>query len=76
MQLKLRQSALLANENARIRTALDCVTTSVMISNAEHEIVYCNTAQMQLFTKVETAIQQELPNFAANSVLGRSIDSL
>jgi len=76
MQLKLRQSARLANENARIRTALDCVTTSVMISNAEREIVYCNSAQMQLFTKVESAIQKELPNFAANAVLGRSIDSL
>jgi methyl-accepting chemotaxis protein len=75
MQLKLRQSALLAHENARIRTALDCVTTSVIITDAAREIVYCNTAQMQLFQKVEANIRQELPDFSAASLLGRSLDS-
>jgi methyl-accepting chemotaxis protein len=74
MQVKLRQAAQLANENARIRTALDCVSTSVMIADEHNLILYSNDAQQQLLRKVESEIRGKLPNFSVEHIIGTNLD--
>ncbi|WP_052190485.1 methyl-accepting chemotaxis protein [Chitinibacter sp. ZOR0017] len=75
MQQALRQAASVAIENARIRTALDSVSTSVMIADAERNIIYCNKAQNQLLAAAEADLRKELPQFSAQTVVGTNIDS-
>ncbi|QLI83159.1 PAS domain-containing protein [Chitinibacter fontanus] len=75
MQLKLREAAKLAEENARVRTALESVTTCVMIADADRKITYCNAAQHKMLRDAENDLRNELPQFSADSVIGTSIDS-
>ncbi len=74
MQLKLRQAGQLASENARIRTALDCVSTSVMIADEDNMILYCNTAQLQLLSQLENDLRKEVPTFSVNQIVGTSLN--
>lgn len=74
MRCKLKQAAQLANENARIRTALDCVSTSVMIADEEQRILYCNSAQRQLLSKLEADLCKEYPSFSLDKIVGTKIN--
>ncbi|WP_373974851.1 methyl-accepting chemotaxis protein [Chitinibacter sp. SCUT-21] len=75
LQLKLRDSAKMAADNARVKTALDSVSTSVMISDADRNIIYCNRAVEKLLQNAEADIRKDLPQFNARNVIGVNIDS-
>jgi methyl-accepting chemotaxis protein len=64
-----------ANENLRIRIGLDNVSTSVMISDVDRNIIYMNKAVTDLMNKVEGDIRKDLPNFSAAALMGGSIDA-
>lgn len=74
MQAKLKEGQLQAIENARIRQALDSVSTSVMIADVERRIIYINPAQQKLLIEAEADIRKDLPHFSANNIVGRVID--
>lgn len=74
MQLKLRAASKLADENARVRVALDSVSTSVMIADADRNIIYCNRAQDKLLQVAEADLRKDLPQFSARTVIGSNID--
>ncbi|MGL6042115.1 MAG: methyl-accepting chemotaxis protein, partial [Deefgea sp.] len=74
MLLKLRAAATLAGENSRIRVALDSVSTSVMIADAERNIIYCNRAVDKLLSTAEADIRKDLPQFSARNIIGTNID--
>ena len=65
---------LLAAENGRIKQALDGVTTNVMIGDTDLNIVYMNDAVAKLFQEAESDIRKDLPNFAADKLIGTCID--
>ncbi|WP_157313978.1 methyl-accepting chemotaxis protein [Chitinibacter sp. GC72] len=75
LQLKLRDSAKMDADNARVKTALDSVSTSVMISDADRNIIYCNRAVEKLLQNAESDIRKDLPQFNARNVIGVNIDS-
>jgi len=64
----------LARENAGIRTALDEVSTSVMIADADLNIVYANRPLLDLLGKAEQGIRRDLPQFDAARLVGSNID--
>ena len=64
----------IADENLRIRIGLDNVSTSVMISNPEREIIYMNKSVTELMRNAEADIRKVLPDFNASKLLGSSID--
>ncbi|WP_051275357.1 methyl-accepting chemotaxis protein [Aestuariibacter salexigens] len=66
--------ALIAEANARIKSALDGVTTNVMVSDAELNIVYMNDSVQSMLRDAESDLRKELPNFNANNLLGQNID--
>ncbi|KAF1726908.1 methyl-accepting chemotaxis protein [Pseudoxanthomonas japonensis] len=71
---RIEREQRLAQEGLRIRTALDDVTTNVMIADADRTIVYANRPLMTMLAEAEQDIRQDLPAFEAASVVGRSID--
>ncbi len=63
-----------ADANLRIKIGLDNVSTSVMISDNDREIIYMNQAVHELMRVAEQDIRKDLPNFSAANLLGSSID--
>lgn len=65
----------MANENLRIRIGLDNVSTSVMISDIDRNIIYMNNAVVDLMQTAEADIRSAIPNFNASKLMGASIDA-
>lgn len=71
---RLRQERCLAQENARIRAALDNVSSSVMVADTDRRIIYMNKTVSALFQQAEHDIRTQLPHFNASRLMGASID--
>jgi len=71
---RLERDAALAAENLRIRSALDDVTTSVMIADADLTIIYANRPLFQMLGKAEQDMRRDLPNFDMKTLIGSNID--
>jgi methyl-accepting chemotaxis protein len=64
----------LAAENARVKYALDQVTTNVMIADQDANIIYLNRAVETMMKTAERDIQKALPNFDASKLKGANMD--
>jgi methyl-accepting chemotaxis protein len=80
MQGKLRtqieKERLVAAENARVRQALDKVSTSVVLADAQHRIIYLNDTASAAFTRNQHEIRRALPAFDAQRLRGASLEAL
>ncbi len=80
MQDKLRRQIeterAVAAENARIRQALDRVSTSVILADANQTIIYINEIGAAMFARTQSQIARTLPGFAASRLIGSSLDVL
>jgi len=80
MQGKLRQQIeterAQAAENARVRVALDNVSSNVMVADANFDIIYTNPAIEAMLREAESDIRKDLPGFNATHVQGSSVDIL
>jgi methyl-accepting chemotaxis protein len=65
-----------AAENSRIRQALDKVSTSVVLSDAQYQIIYLNDTAQAMFARNQHEIRKTLPNFAAAQLRGSNMDAL
>jgi len=65
-----------AAENARIRQALDRVSTSVILADASQTIIYINDIGTAMFARTQSEISRTLPGFAASRLLGSTLDVL
>jgi methyl-accepting chemotaxis protein len=63
-----------ADENSRIRQALDTVATNTMIADGDFNIIYMNKAIHGMMQVAEGDIKRDLPGFNANSLMGANID--
>lgn len=61
-------------EAARLRAALDGCSTMIMVANRGMEIVYANPALQSLLKKYERDFKSDLPDFAADNLVGSHID--
>ncbi len=68
------EASRLADENTRIKIALDNVATNVMIANNEREIIYMNKSVTAMMTNAESDIRKELSNFNVSKLIGFNID--
>lgn len=64
----------IANENARIKQALDACSTNVMIGDANNNVIYMNEAVSEMMIDVESDLKAVLPKFDARNIIGQSID--
>ena len=63
-----------AAENLRIKIALDCSTTAMMISNIEREIVYANAAAFKIMRDAEQDMRARFRDFRAENLVGMKVD--
>src|SRR6185437_12284183 len=73
---RLALEAAAAAENARIRTALDKVSTDVMLVDVEGNILYVNEALQALLRGRATELRNEVQGFDVERVLGMSFRKL
>ncbi|MBV1884809.1 MAG: chemotaxis protein, partial [Gammaproteobacteria bacterium] len=64
----------LAEENFRIRRALDNVGTNTMIADPDFNIIYMNESVTQMMRAGEADFRRDLPNFDSNRLMGSNID--
>jgi methyl-accepting chemotaxis protein len=80
MQGKLRTQIeterAVAAENTRIRQALDKVSTSVVLADSHHQIIYLNDTAQATFARSQLEIRKSLPHFDPNRLKGSSLDVL
>jgi methyl-accepting chemotaxis protein len=70
----LREAAGAAQENLRIRMALDDVPSSVLIADNDGVIRYGNKAVMTLLTRIAPALRTVVPHFDPAKVIGANFD--
>ncbi len=70
----LREAATATIFNARVRTALEVVTSNVMIADAGNNVIFMNAAVSSMLATAESDIRKDLPNFTTSKVLGSNID--
>ncbi|EMN48583.1 methyl-accepting chemotaxis protein signaling domain protein [Leptospira interrogans str. L1207] len=58
-----------------MRTAVDNVTTNIMMVDRNFNIVYMNKAIQMMFNKAESDIKKQLSNFNLSNLMGTNIDS-
>ena len=76
LRLQIETERAAAAENARIRQALDRVSTSVVLADASLAIIYVNEIGAAMFARTESEIRRSLPGFSAARLLGSSLDML
>lgn len=65
----------LANENMRIKVALDSVKGNVMMADNDGDIVYLNDSVQAMMKAAEADLRAVLPDFDADKLLGANFDS-
>ncbi len=69
-----RAAAAIAEENSRIKGALDVCNTSVMMADADLNIIYMNGAVDEMMRGRESELRTALPNFSSSSLIGTCVD--
>ena len=74
-QLAIEEKAQrIAAENARVKIALDNVSSNVMIADNERNIIYMNKTVFAMLQNAESDLRKVLPSFDSNKLLGGTID--
>jgi len=68
------EAAILAADNARIKTALDGAQTNVMLADVDFNIIYMNKSMVEMMKVAEDDIKKDLKNFDADKLIGTNID--
>jgi len=58
----------------RVQTALDHVSTNVMIADPDGNLIYLNHSVVEMMANAEADIRKDLPRFSARDLLGRNFD--
>jgi methyl-accepting chemotaxis protein len=74
VQAGLKDAAMAAQRNLRIKTALDRCTTNVMIADTDCNIIYLNETVSAMMQRNEAELRKVLPQFDAKRLIGTSID--
>ncbi|CAD0351615.1 methyl-accepting chemotaxis protein [Xanthomonas hortorum] len=74
LRARLERDHLIASEALRVRTALDDVSTNVMIADADRRIIYVNRPLQRMLKSVQDELRRDLPHFDADALINASID--
>jgi methyl-accepting chemotaxis protein len=62
--------------NFRVRSALDVVTSNVMLADAEYNVIYANKTLQKTLSDGEAEIRKSLPGFESAKIVGSKLDGL
>ncbi len=63
-------------EALRIQTALDNVSTSVLVLDKDYRIIYWNQSAQEILEHAEESIQEEIPEFSTRALIHGSVEDL
>jgi methyl-accepting chemotaxis protein len=63
----------IANDNLRIKIALDCVTSNLRIANDEGTVLYANKGLQDTLRRIEPALRETVANFSVDRFVGSNI---
>lgn len=69
----LEAAAQAAHYNARVKSALDYVSTPVRIADRDGQILYINNALSETLHKYEAGFRRQIPGFDPDRVVGRNL---
>lgn len=69
-----RDAEKVQRENLRIKTALDSVTTNVMMADTDYNIIYMNDSLTVMMRENANEFKRLLPEFDADKLIGTCID--
>jgi methyl-accepting chemotaxis protein len=69
-----RQSIAEKVANLRARSALDVVTSNVMVADEDYKVVYVNSTLQEMLREAEVELRKALPQFDSSKLLGASMD--
>ena len=73
---RIEKDRLVAAENARVRTALDKVSTAAVLADQAGVIIYLNDSAQALFRQLANEICKKLPRFDCAAVIGMRLADL
>jgi methyl-accepting chemotaxis protein len=71
---QVAESVRLANDNLRIRVALDCVSANLRVADDAGKVIYANRGLLRTLEGLEKKIAHEKPGFAAEGFVGSNLD--
>ena len=71
---RLEKERIANDANARIKQALDSVTTNAMIADPNGNIVYMNHSVAGMLRNAEADLRKVLPHFSVDKILGSNFD--
>ncbi len=73
---RIEEERHIASEAQRINQALDNVNTSVMIADHNYQLIYMNHSAKRLLNMAEPIIQQSLPSFYVDKLIGTHLEDI
>ncbi|WDM77685.1 MCP four helix bundle domain-containing protein [Xanthomonas cucurbitae] len=73
---RIERDHIIADQNLRIRTALDKSSTGTFITNPDRVIIYANDAFMKIVAQYESSIRLASPEFDASKVIDQHVSYL
>jgi methyl-accepting chemotaxis protein len=63
----------IANDNLRIRIALDCVSANLRIADDNGEVIYANKGLLNTLRQIEPGLREQQPTFSVDGFVGSNI---
>jgi methyl-accepting chemotaxis protein len=76
LRTQIETERAVAAENSRIRHALDKASTSVLLADSQHRIIYVNDTARATLAGAQHEIRKSLPSFDPQSLQGSNLDAL
>ena len=76
LRTRIENERAVAAENIRIRQALDKASTSIVLADEQHKIIYLNDVAQASFARNTREIRNTLPGFDAAHLRGANLESL
>ncbi len=67
------ESERVANDNLRIRIALDCVSANLRIADDDGKVIYANKGLLTTLRQIEPGLREQQPDFAVDRFIGSNI---
>jgi methyl-accepting chemotaxis protein len=64
-----------SDETQRIKTALDNVSSGVMVADIDYNIIYMNKSVTQMLKQAQADLRRVIPDFSADKLIGVNIDT-
>ena len=72
----IKNTAEIANNSGRIKTALDVASNNVMLADVNNNIIYMNDSVKAMLVSISDELASVIPGFDAENLPGKNIDKL